>query len=159
MGLYLLPYAEVNTLLVFTYHPSQIHVDAFAGTLSLWCRYMFTGTLRMVYRKEVVVKMYQCLFCRFVLIGFAGYKGILQRCVLAVVPLQKMNEVQHIGSIKGTVYKAEERFQVGVLMVQDKVIRCVAHQLHQPIATVNDTGTVAPSQHSCKQSAYFYILL
>ena len=54
---------------------------------------MLTGTLGVFYRKEVIVKMDECLFYCIVLIALTRHKSLFQTIVLPVVPLQEMDKI------------------------------------------------------------------
>jgi hypothetical protein len=73
--------------------------------------------------------------------------------------LQEVYEIKKVGSVEGAVCKMDERFQVGVFMVQDEIIRLVIHPIHQFFAVVDDGGAIAPREDCGKEPGYFPVLL
>ena len=155
----LFPYAEIHSLGVFAHHPPQVHIDALAGRVTLGRGYVLRGARGMLYRKKVVMKMYERLLhcCLFILP--AWHKCIFQRIALPVVVLQEGDKIKQVGGIKGAVCEADKLFQIGVVVVEDKIMRVVIHPLHEFAAVVDDGGTVAPGKHGGKEPCYLYILL
>ena len=105
---------------------------------------MFFGAFGMFDREKVVVEMNQCLFHGFSLIILFWYKGIFQRIMVFIMVLKKGDKVKEISGIEGAVHKAYEWFEVGILMMQYKIIWFVVHPLHQFAAVADDGGAVAP---------------
>ena len=103
--------------------------------------------------------MYEGLLHVFFFVLLTRHKSIFQRIILPVMVLQESYEIKQVGGVEGTMRKVCEWLQVGVFMVEYKVVRRIAHQQHQLAAVINDGSTVAPRQHCCKQACYFYILL
>ena len=120
---------------------------------------MFLSTFGVVDGKEIVVEIDERLLNGVFAILFTRHKSIFQAIVPLIVILQKMNEIQKVGSIEGTVRKSEEILEVGLPVVQDKIVRCIIHPAHQLAAVVDDAGTVSPCEHGREEPGDFHILL
>ena len=103
--------------------------------------------------------MYEGLLYVLFCITPAGYKGILQRSVPAVMMLQQVQKIEQVGSIECAMGEAEELLQVGIVVMEDELMRVVIHPPHELLAIVDYGGAVAPCEHCCKKACNLDILL
>ena len=88
----------------------------------------------------------------------------LQECIFQAVEakvmlLEKSNEIQEIGVIEGTMLKPQEAFKVAILMVEDKIMRCLVHTFSQFQAFIDDGFALPPGQYAGKETHDLDILL
>jgi len=69
-----------------------------------------------------------------------------------VVPTKKVNKVKKVVLLKSAVFKSHQIFQVGRLVMQNKIMRRIIHSFHQFIALLDDGCSVSPGKNRGKKS-------
>src|SRR5690606_32951430 len=121
---------------------------------------MFTRAQRIIrQRKEIIFKGVKCLFkINFDTCLLSYQKSVLQRVKTAIMSFKECDKIQNVSIIKRTVPETEQRFQVLLLMIDHKVVRCAVHASHQLIALVDNGFSLAPSHNRSQKAHNFDIL-
>ena len=71
---------------------------------------------------------------------------------------EELYKIEQIGGVKSAMPEVQQFCQIFFLMLQDKLLRCIIHPLHQLLRLVDDGGTVAPGEDGCEESGYLDVL-
>ena len=78
--------------------------------------------------------------------------------MVLIKPLEKLQEIQRIRSLKSAVDEAQERLSVLFLVVQYEIVRGIVHQPEKFIGLVDDSLALAPGEHGRPEGRYFDVL-
>jgi hypothetical protein len=78
---------------------------------------------------------------------------------MTIVVPEKGDEIEQIGGIKGPVFKLEQFPGIGLLMLQDKLIRRLIHELHQLLGFPDNGRAVAPRKNGREKTGDLDVLL
>lgn len=158
----LLPQAEIHTLGITAYHPTQIHVQALASGVPRWGGDVLARALwGPIGGEHLLMKMPQsCLYASLTpaLQHPRPYKSGLQRRMLRVVPMQEVDQIQEIGVVEGAVYKALQLLQIAGAVLPDEVVGRPIHPLHQFLGLRNNRFPLSPRKNGRKKARNFNVL-
>ena len=156
-GFDVIPDAKVNTAVIFSNHPAEVHDQPLAGGLPFRGGNMLPASGRSIRGvEEMVLKPDQSFFYRG---SILNKKNFFQGTVVGVNPVKGLHKIESIGGIEGTVFKVKESFKVALSVMKDKVMGTVIHDVHELIAFVNDRYPLAPSQNRSEEPGDFNVLL
>ena len=122
------PDTEVHTIIVFSYHPAQKHIQALARGLACRRSNVLACTCGKIFGlgKEVV-EAGERIFDGNVAGLHVAAECVFQRIVDFVVFLKEMQEIEGIGGVEGTVFEMQKWFQVAVVVVTHKLVGRIVH--------------------------------
>ena len=130
-------------------HPAQEHVEPFAGRAALRRGHVFAGALgRPGMVEEVAVEANERIFHGVVAGLQVAGEGVFQRSMFSVEILKKLQKIQGVGGLEGTVFKIQKTFPVGFGVVKYKIEGRAVHKSDQPFGALDDGFALPPGQDS-----------
>lgn len=107
-GFDLFPDPEVY--LILSDHPSQEHIDALAGGIPEWRRNMFLSSFQVFQGEKVLSESDQAFFNIFIVSVHPPGECILKTGILAVMVLEKTDEIVEVIRIESPVFEIFKLF-------------------------------------------------
>src|SRR5690606_18132115 len=111
---------------------------------------MFLCAFQVFILKKSLFKCCNSRLCR--VFCYMCFKKLLQTLMVLVNVLKTFYELNKVIAIKSSMNKGEERLKLFFPVIDDKVVRTLAHKGHHFGGIGNDAFTISPSDRGSKKS-------